>query len=35
MLIGIDVAKAELVIAARPRSAPWTVANESELVLSW
>lgn len=28
MLIGIDVAKAELVIAARPSSERWTVAND-------
>lgn len=28
MLIGIDVAKAELVIAARPSGERWTVANE-------
>src|SRR5687767_11484735 len=29
MLIGIDVAKAELVIAARPSSEHWTVANDA------
>ena len=28
MLIGIDVAKAELVIAARPTGERWTVAND-------
>ena len=28
MLIGIDVAKAELVVAARPSGAQWTVAND-------
>src|SRR5689334_6665922 len=28
MLIGIDVAKAELVIAARPSGERWTVAND-------
>jgi len=28
MLIGIDVAKAELVVAARPTSERWTVAND-------
>lgn len=28
MLIGIDVAKAELVVAARPSGARWTVAND-------
>ena len=29
MLAGIDVAKAELVVATRPSGAPWTVANEA------
>jgi transposase len=29
MLIGIDVAKAELVVAARPSGAPWTVTNDA------
>lgn len=28
MVIGIDVAKAELVIAARPSGERWTVAND-------
>ena len=28
MLIGIDVAKAELVVATRPSGARWTVAND-------
>jgi transposase len=28
MLVGIDVAKAELVVAARPSGARWTVAND-------
>jgi len=28
MRIGIDVAKAELVVAARPSGAPWTVTND-------
>ena len=28
MLIGIDVAKSELVIAARPTGERWTVAND-------
>ena len=28
MLIGIDVAKAELVVAARPSGERWTVAND-------
>ena len=29
MLIGIDVAKAELVVAVRPSGAPWAVANDA------
>ncbi|MBV9110618.1 MAG: IS110 family transposase [Gemmatimonadetes bacterium] len=28
MFVGIDVAKAELVVAMRPSGAPWTVAND-------
>ena len=39
MLIGIDVAKAELVIAVRPTGERWTVANDEEgvraLVARW
>lgn len=32
MLIGIDVAKAELVVAARPSGERWTVANDERSV---
>ena len=35
MFVGIDVAKAELVIATRPAAERWTVENEERAFARW